>query len=527
MIDQTPAGFFLYCLFALLYLAVMTTLIVKRKHFGYKWDTRVLALGISCIFYKTGLLALFIDTPKLIIYGLNITYNTYHLGLNDTLIKFDFSNSYEIFTGIPILADILFISLWLGIGKILDSFKYEKTESDSVINPNLRSNMILIFLLLFSIYLCLAAIISVPWLKNNNTNISDGEKVLKEKLDLANSNYSNGIPVLNTNLDELNLNLLDTLPFLFKEDVRDLVKNQVNEIKTNYQKTKDSRLAVTSNYNSLFTSFNQTSESTYNGALSRFTYELPRMNSIEANDYIARLSNWYRAMLSSIIGGANFIGEQLNNVDKINNEQIRNFETYWFLKMKNNPGNMDYESLNLYVTEYRNDYTFPNDYAIPDRPDSSTSLGIFQSVAKFIIDTRLLSVALIIGMIGFGMFGAIISTYVKENKIKQEKIMSISFFDKAIIEDLPGVVLRGLSAAVIIFLAVLGGLSVFSSAEVDPNPYILFFTCMVGAVYSEQIWGWAQKFLSDKFTTNSELTPAVEENQKDDEVNKNIDDPVK
>lgn len=517
MIDQSSTGFILYCLFTLLYFALIVLLYSKRKHFGYKWDTRMLALGISCVFYKTGALAFFIDTPQLLVYGLNLTYINYKGGLTGDLNKFDYSNSYDIFTSIPVIAVILFIALWLGVGKILDSFRYEKTESTAVINPNLRSNMILILLLLFSIYLCLAAIISVPWLKNNNTNITDGEKILQEKLDLVKSNYSNGIPPLNSNLDELNINLLDTLPFYFKEDVRELVKNQVNEIKTNYQKTKDSRLAVTGNYNSLYSTFDQTSKSIYDGALSQFTNELPRMNSIEANDYIARLSNWYRAVLSNIINSANFIDDQIISGDKINNEQIRNFDTYWFLKMKTNLGNLDYESLNLYISEYRNDFTIPNDYPIPERPDSSISLGIFQSVAKFIIDTRLLSVALIIGMIGFGMFGAIISTYVKENKINNESLTSINFLDKAIIEDLPGVVLKGISAAVIIFLAVLGGLSVFSSAEADPNPYILFFTCMVGAVYSEQIWAWAQKFLGDKFSTNTDVPPPPLEEEEEEE----------
>ncbi|HEX9972665.1 MAG TPA: hypothetical protein VGD14_11400, partial [bacterium] len=73
------------------------------------------------------------------------------------------------------------------------------------------------------------------------------------------------------------------------------------------------------------------------------------------------------------------------------------------------------------------------------------------------------------------------------------------------------------SAAVVVFLSVKGGLAVFTTDEVESNAYVLFFTCLVGAVFSEKIWEWAQEKLGEKFTTNhhgaeEEAEPIEQEN---------------
>ena len=56
-------------------------------------------------------------------------------------------------------------------------------------------------------------------------------------------------------------------------------------------------------------------------------------------------------------------------------------------------------------------------------------------------------------------------------------------------------ILRGFSAAIVIFLAVEGGLNVFSSGSGDPNPYVLLCTCLIGSVFSEDVWSKAQEWL--------------------------------
>jgi len=90
--------------------------------------------------------------------------------------------------------------------------------------------------------------------------------------------------------------------------------------------------------------------------------------------------------------------------------------------------------------------------------------------------------------LGFGLLGSAVSTFVRE-QVKRRP-------DDPLVEDLTGMVIRGLSAAIVVFLAVVGGLAVFGSSS-DPNPYVLLLTCLIGAVFSEDVWNWARRRLGD------------------------------
>jgi hypothetical protein len=104
-------------------------------------------------------------------------------------------------------------------------------------------------------------------------------------------------------------------------------------------------------------------------------------------------------------------------------------------------------------------------------------------------------------MIGFGLLGAACSTLVRE------KPRSVP--GEPLVRDLAGVVVRGLSAAVVVFLGVQGGLAGFAAEEVDPNPYMLLFTCFVGAVFSEDVWTWAHQKLTGQLTATGQVTPTT------------------
>jgi hypothetical protein len=89
-------------------------------------------------------------------------------------------------------------------------------------------------------------------------------------------------------------------------------------------------------------------------------------------------------------------------------------------------------------------------------------------------------------MLGFGLFGSASSSFIRHRAAKQEGLF---------VADLIGVVIRGSSAAVVVFLAVEGGLSIFATGSSEPNPYVLLLTCLVAAVFSEKVWDWAQEQL--------------------------------
>lgn len=148
-------------------------------------------------------------------------------------------------------------------------------------------------------------------------------------------------------------------------------------------------------------------------------------------------------------------------------------------------------------------YSLPTS-RMPQRPllGEASELGIFGFVAGWLLKTESLSLALITGLIGFGLLGSACSTFIRErltetgtvdtNKAKYKKP------DGLLVSDLTAVIIRGVSAAIVVFLAVEGGLAIFASGEGEPNPYVLLFTCLVAAVFSETVWSWAEKQLNDR-----------------------------
>jgi len=132
---------------------------------------------------------------------------------------------------------------------------------------------------------------------------------------------------------------------------------------------------------------------------------------------------------------------------------------------------------------------------VPERPALGSSyLGPFGVVASWLLKTESLPLALITGLLGFGLLGAACSTFIREQRTKR---------DVLIVQDLTGVIVRGVSAAIVVFLAVEGGLAIFAAGSSEPNPYVLLLTCFVAAVFSEKIWEWAQERVIGNFTGES------------------------
>lgn len=137
----------------------------------------------------------------------------------------------------------------------------------------------------------------------------------------------------------------------------------------------------------------------------------------------------------------------------------------------------------------------PQEREPPHRPDlGSANLGPFGHVAQWLLRTESLPLALITGLIGFGLLGAAGSSFIRardeQNKAQQNGAQQ-NTSKRPLVTDMTGILIRGVTAAIAVFLAVEGGLTVFAvagSTGTEPNPYVLLLTCLAAAVFSERIW---------------------------------------
>jgi hypothetical protein len=137
----------------------------------------------------------------------------------------------------------------------------------------------------------------------------------------------------------------------------------------------------------------------------------------------------------------------------------------------------------------------------PTPPDPGLGWGPFATVARWLLRTKSIALAQIAGMLGFGLFGAAISVL---------RWRGLAAKSNDIEGDAATVLINGFSATLVIFLVVNGGLAVFTEGSARPDSYVLFFACLVGAVYSEDVWAWARGELAKKLPTKNGIDPDKE-----------------
>lgn len=143
---------------------------------------------------------------------------------------------------------------------------------------------------------------------------------------------------------------------------------------------------------------------------------------------------------------------------------------------------------------------------LKERRGASDSLGFFGTAAKWLLATESRDLALITGLLGFGFFGALAASFIRQAAATPgQSLPPPGWIIPALI--------RGVAAAVLVFLAVVGGLAVFTQAgpEPSPNPYAVFFTCFIAAVFSEDVWLWARRQQSGKMPVEPEHGPTLQE----------------
>jgi hypothetical protein len=129
----------------------------------------------------------------------------------------------------------------------------------------------------------------------------------------------------------------------------------------------------------------------------------------------------------------------------------------------------------------------------PDKP--SADWGFVGAMSSWLTDTTSLNLAIIIGMLGFGIFGAGISTFITKEVESTDRTLSV-------LESMTRVIVKGFSAALIIYLGAKSGLALANNSNSDPNPYFLYFSCLAGAVFSDRIWDWARSIIDKNYNAN-------------------------
>ena len=134
--------------------------------------------------------------------------------------------------------------------------------------------------------------------------------------------------------------------------------------------------------------------------------------------------------------------------------------------------------------EFRCTTVSNNSFNPPSRSDYGSFLGVVGTSASWLLSTESMEVALLTGLIGFGLLGSLVAQFVKTGGTEE--------FDMA---QIATVVFTGFCAAIVVYVTAYGGLAITSMSGNDPNPYVVFAACLVGAVYSETIWARAKAWM--------------------------------
>jgi hypothetical protein len=273
----------------------------------------------------------------------------------------------------------------------------------------------------------------------------------------------------------------------------------------------------------------------YNEALNKYGEQEASLKSKLQIMYINTLARWYSRQSRLATLRAEAIKLQVQKGDDDLALAIRNFQSNFFRlasvmasdtvkkmtpeeksKLAENIATIESE---IFMGNYYSRAEIPGAPMViieeqqpPDPPIPGQELGIFKPISQWLLTPRYMALVLIVGMLGFGLFGSAVSTFVRTNLDP----------DNDGIIDVTGVIVRGASAAIVIFLAVKGGISVFIQGDSELNPYSIFLTCLIGAVYSERVWVWAKEQLEGKFPASNTsvvdnapttTTPAAGESQ--------------
>lgn len=395
------------------------------------------------------------------------------------------NNSNEIFKLIGSVFDsqlwydsMTFVSLFLIISFLVAGIKELLTKHSSDENSGIQTmnnirvkNLIVASVLILALYFSISSIIAVPIVSYQSSEDIKLSIELEEEL----SSYSINDSLLNhdyiefihkkENLFEKNSNNIELVSF-----IRNYFLTSLKEIKTVFREIEQlenravQRMKITDNSN-----IN------------------PRLRLKDKSE----LSSWYLENRSKLLEHLN---NQQNLINIFSNELFK----------RSNPSDFFLNQQILTSASEKSKYSITK---IPPRPTLGSDLGVFTLFTGWLLSVESYPLVIIIGLIGFGLLGAGGSTFIREQS-RDEK--------KALIDDLAGVLIKGFTAAIVIFLGVQGSLAILTTNTGNLNAYALFFVSFVAAVFSDEAWKWAKKRFGIDFNSNE--SAIANNDQKDNTI---------
>lgn len=181
------------------------------------------------------------------------------------------------------------------------------------------------------------------------------------------------------------------------------------------------------------------------------------------------------------------IKECINSSRAIATNIARNFDAYVSsdgVIRKEFGADVLFESL---YKESRSAYEICNSwhsyYDIPDRGIFGSDLGLVGKYYSWMISVRSIEITYLIGLVGFGLIGSLISRYIDDAR----KILEETEFSGVL-----STLIVAFSAALFVYTASFGGLNIVFASDGAPNPYIVLTSCFLAAIYADRIWLYAK-----------------------------------
>jgi hypothetical protein len=473
-------------LFAFLLIYVSKKLIATfRKATGNPMDLRatgrLLSLGLTVILLSPKVNGLFQSLFNII--GSILDYQSYQVQpttVTGDIIDNGFLHHFQQF---PFADIIILFAVWLFISTMLTFFFQGTHGSDSpriFTNKLLAKNTFVAFLFVFAVYLCVATIVSIPEFQALESSVVNNDELTE---------FAKEVNQQAHNKDDLQLKEITPT---------DLKRRRSLEAYNNLN-------YLIAGYNQLVINLMKEQEQRRSKAIDAYKAALLEKTAIrERSKYRAELKAWIQSRWS-VFGTVLYYKPRFESIIRGETIQITRIERDSALQTNNKLVDSMYTSLHTATDNWEENMSsleekvfgiknMDENNTVPDKPKIGEQYGIFQSMSGWLLRTESMSLALIVGLFGFGLLGSMGSTFIR-HRIRKGRDSNM----KDPVPNLPAVLINGISSAIVVFLAVKGTLVVFSGKESGINPYVLFFTCLVAAVFSEDIWKWAQKKLNSQF----------------------------